>query len=147
MTLQEADKGDTTTQNDTLCKAGESVAGLAGREARQDPEALAKVNAKGIEEMVVDKGCHSDAVVERVKNYRVRAYIPERQQKRQRNWKGKQASSRRSAMIGGGCRAATARACCDDVANWWNEALLIAMTPAGCSEPICANAPTSSSGR
>ena len=39
--------------------------------------------------MVADKGYHSGAVVERVKQYQVRTYIPERQQKGQRNWKGK----------------------------------------------------------
>ena len=39
--------------------------------------------------MVADKGYHSGAVVERVKNYEVRSYIPERQQKGQRNWEGK----------------------------------------------------------
>ncbi len=91
VTLREADKGDTTTLDVTLCEAGESVAGLAEREARRHPEAPAKVNAKGIEEMVADKGYHSGAVVERVRQYQVRTYIPERRQKGQRNWKGKAA--------------------------------------------------------
>ena len=91
VTLQGADKGDTATLDATLCEAGESVAGLAEREARRHPEAPAKVNAKGIEEMVADKGYHAGAVVERVKNYQVRTYIPERQQQGQRNWKGKAA--------------------------------------------------------
>ena len=36
-----------------------------------------------------DKGYHSGAVVERVKSYGVRSYIPERQQKGRRNWEGK----------------------------------------------------------
>src|ERR1035441_9983766 len=48
-----------------------------------------KVNVAGIEEMVADKGHHSGAVVERVKSYGVRSYIPERQQKGQRHWEGK----------------------------------------------------------
>jgi len=47
------------------------------------------VNVAGIEEMVADKGYHSGAVLERVKNYQVRSYIPERQQKGRRNWEGK----------------------------------------------------------
>jgi hypothetical protein len=45
--------------------------------------------AKGIEEMVADKGYHSGAALERVRNYQVRSYIPERQQKGQRKWEGK----------------------------------------------------------
>src|SRR5271157_4045040 len=41
--------------------------------------------------MVADKGYHSGAAVERVKSYRVRSYIPERQQKGRRHWEGKAA--------------------------------------------------------
>jgi transposase len=89
VTLQEADKGDTTTLDLTLCEAGEAVAELAVREAKQRPDEKPKVNVAGIEEMVADKGYHSGAVVERVKNYQVRSYIPERQQKGRRNWEGK----------------------------------------------------------
>src|SRR5271157_4054184 len=91
VTLQEADKGDTTTMDQTLCEAGETVAELALREAEQRPEEKPKVNVEGIEEMVADKGYHFGAVVERVKSYRVRSYIPERQQKGRRNWEGKAA--------------------------------------------------------
>ena len=49
------------------------------------------MNVNGIEELVTDKGYHSGAVVKRVKSYEVRSYIPEKQQKGQRNWAGKQA--------------------------------------------------------
>jgi transposase len=89
VTLREADKGDTTTLDRTLCEAGEAVAELVGREAQLDPESAPKMNVAGIEEMVADKGYHSGAVVERVKSYGVRSYIPERQQKGQRHWEGK----------------------------------------------------------
>ena len=88
VTLQEADKGDTTTLDLTLCEAGEAVAKLAVREAALRPDHAPKVNVEGIEEMVADKGYHSGAVLERVKSYRVRSYIPERQQKGQRKWEG-----------------------------------------------------------
>jgi transposase len=87
--LREADKGDTTTLDRTLCEAGETVAELVGREAELHHEAKPKVNVQGIEEMVADKGYHSGAVLERVANYQVRSYIPERQQKGRRNWAGK----------------------------------------------------------
>ena len=89
VTLQGADKGDTTTLDQTLCEAGEAVAELAVREVERRSDEKPKVNVEGIEEMVADKGYHSGAVVERVKSYRVRSYIPERQQKGRRNWEGK----------------------------------------------------------
>ena len=89
VTLQEADQGDTTTLDQTLCEAGETVAGLVGREAEQRPDAKPKVNVNGIEELVTDKGYHSGAVIQRVKSYQVRSYIPEKQQKGRRNWQGK----------------------------------------------------------
>ena len=89
VSLREADKGDTTTLDRTLCEAGETVAELAGREAALHPQVKPKVNVKGIEEMVADKGYHSGAVLERVTKYQVRSYISERQQKGQRKWEGK----------------------------------------------------------
>lgn len=50
---------------------------LTEHEARRDPETQAKMNRKGIEEMVADKGYHSGVVVEWVKSYQVRTCIPE----------------------------------------------------------------------
>ena len=38
MTLQAADKGDTTTLDETLSEAGMAVAELVGREAESRPE-------------------------------------------------------------------------------------------------------------
>jgi transposase len=89
VTLQQADKGDTTTLDLTLCEAGVAVAELVEREAELHPEADPKVNVEGNEELVTDKGYHCGAAVERVKSYRVRSYIPQRQQKGRRNWEGK----------------------------------------------------------
>ena len=91
VTLQGADQGDTTTLDETLSEAGMAVAELAGREAERRPDEKPQVNVQGIEELVADKGYHSGAVVERVKSYEVRSYIPEKQQKGRRNWQGKQA--------------------------------------------------------
>jgi hypothetical protein len=62
---------------------------LVEREADLRPEDAPKVNLKGIEELVTDKGYHSGAVVRRVKAYQVRSYIPEKQQAGRRNWKCK----------------------------------------------------------
>jgi transposase len=89
VTLQAADKGDTTTLDETLCEAGMAVAELVRREAELQPDDKPKVNVDGIEELVADKGYHSGAVVQRVKSYQVRSYIPEKRQKGRRNWEGK----------------------------------------------------------
>jgi transposase len=89
VTLEGADQGDTTTLDATLSEAGMAVAELVGREAELRPDDQAKVNVNGIEELVTDKGYHSGAVVQRVKSYEVRSYIPEKQQKGRRNWQGK----------------------------------------------------------
>jgi transposase len=91
VTLQGADQGDTATLDETLCEAGMAVAEQIGREAKLRPDQAPKVNLGGIEETVTDKGYHSGAVVERMKAYGVRSYIPEKQQKGRRNWAGKQA--------------------------------------------------------
>src|SRR5579883_2740713 len=50
VTLQEADKGDTTTVDVTLCEAGDTVAELAVRDAELHPDDKPKVNVEGIEE-------------------------------------------------------------------------------------------------
>jgi len=89
VTLQEADKGDTTSLDVTLGEAGVTVVELAEREARRHPGAESRVSVKGIGELVTDRGYHSGAVLERVKSYQVRSYIPERQQKGRRKWEGK----------------------------------------------------------
>src|SRR5438105_5239802 len=91
VTLQGADKGDTTTLDETLCKAGMAVAEQVGREAELRPQDKPKVHLQGIEELVTDKGYHSGAVVQRVKSYEVRSYIPEKKQKGRRDWQDKRA--------------------------------------------------------
>src|SRR5580692_1295187 len=91
VTLQGADRGDTTTVDETLSEAGMAVAEQVEREVRLRPEEKPKVNAAGIEEVVADKGYHSGAVMQRMKGYGVRSYIPEKKQTGQRHWKGKPA--------------------------------------------------------
>jgi transposase len=94
VTLQAADLGDTTTVHETLAEAGMAVAELVGREAELHPEEEPQVNVDGIEELVADKGYHSGAVVEQVKEFEVRTYIPEKKQAGKRHWKGKQGQQR-----------------------------------------------------
>jgi transposase len=90
VTLQAADLGDTTTVHQTLAEAGLAVAELVGREVELHPDEEPKVNVNGIEELVADKGYHSGAVLEHVKELEVSTYIPERKQAAKRNWDGKQ---------------------------------------------------------
>ena len=89
VTLHGADLGDTVTLDATLSEAGMAVAELVSREVEQRPEDTPKVNVEGVEEVVADKGYHSGAVMERVKSYEVRTYIPEKKQAGQRHWEGK----------------------------------------------------------
>jgi transposase len=90
VTLQAADLGDTTTVTETLADAAIAVAELVEREAELFPEEEPKVNVDGIEELVADKGYHSGAVLEQVKELEVRTYIPEKKQAGKRHWEGKQ---------------------------------------------------------
>src|SRR6266581_757455 len=91
VTLQGADRGDTKTVDGTLGEARMAVAEQVEREVELRPQEKPKVNVAGIEETVADKGYHSGAVMERMKGYGVRSYIPEKKQKGQRHWKGKPA--------------------------------------------------------
>ena len=90
VTLQAADLGDTTTVTETLADAGMAVAELVEREAELRPEEKPQVNVDGIEELVADKGYHSGAVLEQMKELEVRTYIPEKKQAGKRHWEGKQ---------------------------------------------------------
>jgi hypothetical protein len=70
--------GDTTTVKETLAEAAIAVAELVEREADMHSEEDPKVNVDGIEELVADKGYHSGAVLEEIKEKEVRTYIPEK---------------------------------------------------------------------
>jgi transposase len=79
--------GDTTSVGETFPAAGEAV-------AEQIAEPMAdgkfKVNAKGVEELVADKGYHSGDVLVSVLESEVRSYIAEPDRGR-RKWAGKRA--------------------------------------------------------
>ena len=94
VTLQGADLGDTTTVKETLTEAAIAVAELVEREADLHPEEEPQVNVDGIEELVADKGYHSGAVLEQIKENEVRTYIPEKKQAGKRHWKGKEKEQR-----------------------------------------------------
>src|ERR1700687_353862 len=89
VTLQGADQGDTTTIHQTLAEAGEALPECIEHEAETAPAEKPKVNLRGVEEVVADKGYHSGAVVQDLHAVDCRSYIPEPGRGR-RNWEGKQ---------------------------------------------------------
>src|SRR5713226_2657888 len=78
---------DTATVEMTVLEAGVAVAGLIGDET---PEGEYKVHFNGIEEVVTDKGYHSNEVVRTLAEMELRTYIAE-PERGERNWEDKPA--------------------------------------------------------
>lgn len=85
VTLQEADKGDTESIDQTIEEADENL-----EEAAQEPEAQRSMHAKARSEIVADKGYHSNATLRRFNTESSRTYISEPDRGR-RKWPGKSA--------------------------------------------------------
>jgi len=79
VTVQAADAGDTTTIRQTLAEAQAEVE---------------NVNERGVEEVVADKGYHSDEVLCHLHAAGTRSYIPE-PERGQRKWAGRQSAQAR----------------------------------------------------
>ena len=79
---------DTATVGETVIAAGEAVAELLTEEPRR--KASMQVHAKGVEEVVADKGYHSSQVAVGLGELGVRTYIAE-PDRGARDWDGKQA--------------------------------------------------------
>jgi len=78
---------DTATVEATVIEAGAAVADLVTAEP---PEGKYRVHPGGVEEVVADKGYHSNEVAVGLRELGVRTYIAEPDRGR-RNWEGKQA--------------------------------------------------------
>lgn len=78
---------DTATVEETVMEAGVAVAGLI---AEKTPEGTFEVHPKGVEEVVADKGYHSNEVMVGIAGMGVRSYVAEPDRGR-RNWDGKNA--------------------------------------------------------
>jgi len=78
---------DTETIPETVCEAGVAVAELI---QEKTPEKEYKVHPEGVEEVVADKGYHSNDALRELRAMEVRSYIAEPERGR-RNWKGRQA--------------------------------------------------------
>ncbi len=92
VTVQGADQGDITTVKETFVEAAEQVEAVG-----KEPTADEQMNARGLEEVVADKGYHSGARVEDLREIGVRSYISE-PQRGPRKWKGKK--SEQAAVYG-----------------------------------------------
>lgn len=80
--LAAGDAGDTKTVGQTVAEAGEQIATVAG-EAKSEG-----VNPEGPEEVVLDKGYHSNEVLAELADWQVRTYCSEPERGRRR-WEGK----------------------------------------------------------
>jgi len=78
---------DTTTLEETVVEAGVAVAGLI---AETTPAGNYPVHPDGVEEVVADKGYHSNDVAVTLRDLEVRTYIAE-PERGVRNWNGKAA--------------------------------------------------------
>ncbi len=78
---------DTATVEETVIEAGVAVAGLI---AEKTPEGKYEVHPEGVEEVVADKGYHSNDVMVGLAEMEVRTYIAE-PDRGPRNWDGKEA--------------------------------------------------------
>lgn len=83
VTVQGADQGDTTTIQETFVEAADQMEAVGKESTADEPR-----KARGLEEIVTDKGYHSGAMLEDWQEIGVRSYISEPQRGR-RNWKGK----------------------------------------------------------
>lgn len=78
---------DTTTVIETVRVAGAAVADLI---TEQTPEGTYEVHAEGVQEVVADKGYHSNDVMVALAELEVRSYVAE-PDRGPRNWDGKEA--------------------------------------------------------
>ena len=93
VTLQPANDGDTTTIHKTLKEA---------------QSASREINARGVEELVADKGYHSGAVLKQLHGEDVRSYIPE-PERGPRNWTGEGKAVEQKRVYGNRRRVRGAR--------------------------------------
>ncbi len=83
VTIQGADQGDTTTVAETVIAAAEQIAAVA-----QDRQANEQLSPRGLQEVVADKGYHSNDVLRDFTALEIRSYISEPDRGR-RKWCGK----------------------------------------------------------
>jgi transposase len=84
VTLQEADKGDTTTLWTTIAESGENL-----RDVTDDPRTADCIDGQIIAEVVADKGYHSNDTCRELAEVEIRSYVSEPARKGRRDWQDK----------------------------------------------------------
>ena len=85
VTIQEADEGDTTSWRETVEETWQNLNGV-----REDEQAGEKLHAHSVEELVQDKGYHSNQTMADYAELEIRTYVSEPDRGR-RDWDGKTA--------------------------------------------------------
>ena len=135
VTVQGADQGDTTTIAETVTTAAEELEGVA---------AVTDGQTRVIEELVADKGYHSNQTLVRSGAAR-RADLHRRTEPGPASMEEQgRGPAPRSTPTGGGSAADGGAPCSGAAASDWNDRMRISMTPAGCAGRICAATTTSS---
>ena len=117
VTVQDADDGDAETSRETLITAAEQIEAVL-------PE------GDGMQEVVGDKGHHSNQSFVDLEAVGVRSYISEPDRGR-RSWRSLRHAPR-SIAIGVASAARGGCACCGCVASAWNDPLRISTRRAAC---------------
>jgi transposase len=86
VTLQGADQGDTTTIQTTLSETEKNLA-----QVQEDPQANEGLHQNGMQEVVADKGYHSNETVRTLEESEIRSYVSEPKYRGRRHWKDRQA--------------------------------------------------------
>ena len=84
VTLQPANTGDTTTLHETLHETAENLA-----EVKEDPVAGGLIEENVLQEVVTDKGYHSNDTMRDLRDQGIRSYASEPKRKGRRKWEGK----------------------------------------------------------
>lgn len=86
VTLQPADQGDTTTLYETMAETAENLMAV-----RDDSGASEGVDGPFLQDVVADKGYHSNDTMRDLEEMEIRSYVSEPQRKGRRNWTEKDA--------------------------------------------------------
>ena len=86
VTLQGADQGDTTTMVTTLSETEKNLA-----QVQEDPQANEGLHQNVMQEVVADKGYHSNETVRTLQGQAIRSYVSEPRYRGRRRWKDREA--------------------------------------------------------
>ena len=129
VTIQDANAGDTTTSIETLIEAAEQVETVAP-------------DGEGVQEVVGDKGYHSNQVMVDLEAIGIRSYISEPIADDATGRSTRRRAAPSIATVGGFAER-EASGCSDSEANAWNARLRISTRPAGCAACTCEGTRTS----